>query len=86
MSDYNKYVLAVNTIFEGIEKMKTNWTNQDNINYIETIEEYRQIVIDEVNRRLPHNFLMLPGSTKLRSKTTSFLLSLSFRVIPISTT
>lgn len=50
MSDYNKYVLAVNTIFEGIEKMKTNWTNQDNINYIETIEEYRQIVIDEAKR------------------------------------
>ncbi len=47
MSDYNKYVLAVNKIFDCITKMKTNWTSQDNINYIETIEEYRQIVIDD---------------------------------------
>lgn len=46
MSDYNKYVMAVNKIFELISKMRTNWQNQDNISYIESIEEYKQIVID----------------------------------------
>ena len=27
-------------------KMRENWKNIDNINYIESIEEYKQIVID----------------------------------------
>lgn len=48
MSDYNQYVSAVNKIFEIIAKMKQSWTNQDNISYIESIEEYKQIVIDNV--------------------------------------
>ena len=44
MSDYNKYVTAVNKIFDLIGKMKVGWSSIDNINYIESIEEYRQQV------------------------------------------
>lgn len=46
MSDYNKYVIAVNKIFEIVSKMKANWKDQDNISYLESIEEYKQVVID----------------------------------------
>lgn len=46
MSDYNKYVTAINKIFKIISQMKVSWTDQDNINYIESIEEYKKVVID----------------------------------------
>ena len=45
MKDYNQYVTAVNKIFDYLAKMKTGWNSIDNINYIESIEEYKQIVI-----------------------------------------
>lgn len=48
MSDYNKYVIAVNKIFNIVVKMKVEWPNQDNISYIESIEEYKQVVVDSV--------------------------------------
>lgn len=46
MSEYDKYVKAVNKIFEVIAKMKENWKGQDNLNYIASVEDYKQIVID----------------------------------------
>lgn len=49
MSDYDKYVSAVNKIFEISAQMKVNWQDQDNINYLDSIEEYRQIVIENAN-------------------------------------
>ena len=56
MSDYNKYVTAVNKIFDLIGKMKIGWNNIDNINYIESIEEYRQQVAanaEQFKKELP---------------------------------
>ena len=44
MSEYNSYVSAINKIFEDLDKMKNNWNNQDNHNYIDSIEEYKQLV------------------------------------------
>ena len=44
MSDYNQYVTAINKIFDHLAKMKAGWDNIDNMNYIESIEEYRHIV------------------------------------------
>ena len=44
MSDYNQYVTAVNKIFDYLAKMKIGWSSIDNNNYIETIEEYKNIV------------------------------------------
>lgn len=49
MSDYNKYVLAVNKIFEVIGKIKGNYSDKDNLNYIANIEEYKQVVINSAN-------------------------------------
>ncbi len=46
MTDYNKYVLAVNKIFEVIGKIKANWTDKDNLTYIANLEEYKQAVIN----------------------------------------
>ena len=45
MEEYNQYVTAINTIFDLIDKMKTGWNNIDNKNYIEKIEEYKNVVI-----------------------------------------
>ena len=49
MSEYNQYVTAVNKIFDYVSKMKAGWNGQDNINYIESIEEYKQAVIANAN-------------------------------------
>lgn len=46
MSDYNKYVTAINKIFDYLAKMKAGWNSLDNRNYIESIEEYKQVVSD----------------------------------------
>jgi hypothetical protein len=48
MSEYNQYVTAVNKIFDYLNKMKVGWNSQDNLNYIESIEEYKQIVASNV--------------------------------------
>lgn len=45
MSEYKDYVTAINKIFDYISKMKAGWNSQDNINYIESIEAYKQVVI-----------------------------------------
>ncbi len=47
MDDYTKYVMAVNKIFECVEKMKSAWTNQDNLNYLKKIEDYKALVIEQ---------------------------------------
>lgn len=48
MTEYNQYVTAVNKIFEYLKKMQTGWNSLDNSNYIESIEEYKEIVINSV--------------------------------------
>lgn len=53
MDEYNKYVAAINKIFENIAQTKTNWPDQDNLNYIESIEEYRNIVRDSAEKFKP---------------------------------
>ena len=50
MKDYNEYVTAINKIFDYLEKMKAGWDSQDNMNYIESIEEYKQDVIRTAKR------------------------------------
>ena len=44
MSEYNEYVTAINKIFDYLAKMQAGWNSQDNLNYIDAINEYRQIV------------------------------------------
>lgn len=45
MSDYNKYVTAVNKIFEVAGKLKANYPDNDNLNLIESIEETKTAVV-----------------------------------------
>ena len=49
MSDYNKFVTAINKVFDYLNKMKAGWKDQDNLNYIESIEEYKGTVIANAN-------------------------------------
>lgn len=49
MSDYNQYVTSINKIFDYLAKMKAGWNNQDNLNYIESIEEYKSIVANSAS-------------------------------------
>ena len=44
MSDYNAYVTSINKIFDYLTKMKIGWSGLDNKNYIESIEEYKQVI------------------------------------------
>lgn len=46
MSEYKQYVTAVNKIFEYLAKMKAGWNSLDNINYIDSIEEYKEVIIN----------------------------------------
>ena len=48
MSDYNDYVTAVNKIFDYLTKMRAGWDSQDNIIHIENIEEYKRVVVANV--------------------------------------
>lgn len=45
MSDYNIYVTSINKIFDYLSKMKVGWSSLDNKNYIESIEEYKKVVV-----------------------------------------
>ena len=49
MDDYNRYVTAVNKIFDYLEKMKAGWNNLDNKNYIEAIDEFKGVVTSKAN-------------------------------------
>ena len=49
MDDYNRYVTAVNKIFDYLEKMKAGWNNTDNKNYIDTIDEFKGVVTSKAD-------------------------------------
>ena len=49
MDDYNRYVTAVNKIFDYLEKMKIGWNNVDNKNYIDTIDDFRGVVTSKAD-------------------------------------
>ncbi len=50
MSDYNAYVTSINKIFDYLSKMKTGWSSLDNKNYIESIEEYKKVVVQNADK------------------------------------
>mgnify|MGYP000086163664 FL=1 len=49
MTEYEQYVNAVNKIYGYLEVMKKVWTDQDNISYLDNLESYKQIVINNAN-------------------------------------
>ena len=50
MSDYNAYVTSVNKIFDYLSRMKVGWSSLDNKNYIESIEEYKNVVVQNADK------------------------------------
>ena len=44
MQDYNQFVTAINKIFDYLTKLRAGWNNQDNINYIDAIEEFKTAI------------------------------------------
>ncbi len=60
MSDYEKYVKAISKIFECTTLMKEALPNQDNISYIEGVEEYKEEVV-----KLANNFPKSKGMEEL---------------------
>ena len=72
MSDYNKYVEAVNKIFELVAKMRTNYPDQDNLALLESIEENKQIVIDNAKlfNKQPQNNQVPPSNRPVQSPAT----------------
>ena len=49
MNNYNSYVDAINKIFEYLELMKKELDDQNNLNYIESIEEYKDAIISNAD-------------------------------------
>lgn len=49
MIEYDTYVKEVNNIFSILEKLKNNWPNNDNLNHIEEINQYKRAVIMGAN-------------------------------------
>lgn len=49
MSEYEQYVDSINKIYGYLEVMKTVWTDQDSISYLENLETYKQVVINNAN-------------------------------------
>ena len=49
MTEYAYCVDAVNKIYSYLEMMKTVWTDQDNISYLDNLETYKQVVINNAN-------------------------------------
>lgn len=45
MDKYNDYVKSINNIFGILEKLKEKIPNQDNINYIDSISEYKNAIV-----------------------------------------
>ena len=43
MSEYEQYVDSINKIYGYLEVMKTVWTDQDNISYLENLETLESI-------------------------------------------
>ena len=46
---------------QKLNKMKTNWTDQDNMSYIESIEEYKKVVIDSAESFKNNNVQPTPS-------------------------
>lgn len=49
MSEYEQYVDSINKIYGYLEVMKTVWADQDNLSYLENLETYKQVVINNAN-------------------------------------
>ena len=49
MNNIEIYQKEINNIFSFLKKLKDNYSNQDNINYINNLEEYKEDAIMFLN-------------------------------------
>lgn len=49
MKEYDIYVKEVNNIFSILENLKNKWPNNDNLNHIDEINQYKRAVIQGAN-------------------------------------
>ena len=49
MKEYDTYVREVNNIFSILENLKNTWPNNDNLNHIDEINQYKRAVIQGAN-------------------------------------
>ena len=49
MNNIEIYQKEINNIFSCLKKLKDNYSNQDNINYINNLEEYKEDAIMFLN-------------------------------------
>lgn len=65
MTEHEQYVNAVNKIYGYLEVMKKVWTDQDNMGYLDNLESYKQIVINNANLFSQTNQVAQPGMEEL---------------------
>lgn len=46
MKDNNLYIKEVNLIFSILDKIEDSWNNADNLNYIEELRKYKNVLIN----------------------------------------
>ena len=49
MNEYENYVKEVNNIFSILEKLKNSWSNNDSLNHIDEINQFKKIVIQSAD-------------------------------------
>lgn len=49
MNEYDTYVKEVNNVFSILENLKNTWPNNDNLNHIDEINQYKRVVIQGAN-------------------------------------
>ena len=46
MKDNNLYMKEVNLLFSILDKIEASWKNNDNLNYIEELRKYKNVLIN----------------------------------------
>lgn len=46
MKDNNLYIKEVNLLFSILDKIEDSWKNSDNLNYIEELRKYKNVLIN----------------------------------------
>ena len=64
MTDYEKYVTIINTIYDCTNKMRKAYDNSDNIAHLDSIDEYKEKVI-----KLASNYKKDGNNTKQEMET-----------------
>ncbi len=65
MSDYDKYVTIINTIYDCTNKMRKAYDDSDNISHIDTIDAYKDKVVQLASNYSKEKQNQQPGMESL---------------------